>query len=503
LFYIIIFAFHFLHKVFFMQKRRAVSEADRGMFAAMLEGKLDNYVGGYSPGERVKARVTAVREGFVVLDVRSKHEGLVDIIEYKDEDGNVAVKAGDPADVIFVQQREGALLFTRAAATAKAVVDQTVAQAKESGLPLEGLVQKEVTGGYEVTVAGKRAFCPYSQIDLFKTEGAVYAGKKFPFAIMEYDESEGNLVVSRRMLLEKERDAQKEALKQSLAEGQVRKGKVSRLADFGFFVDLGGMDGLVPLRELSWRHGTKPEEVVKVGDEVEVSVLSLAELDKDRVSLSLKALMRDPWLDIVEKYPPGAVLEARVTRIEKFGAFVDLGEGVEGLVGTGRLAGGRRIMTPREVVTEGQVLLLQVETVENDRRRIGWKPVDTRIAKLQPGELQPGMQVRGIVEGCRDFGVFVRLSETRTGLLHVAEAEVTQGGSAAAKLERAYPPQSEVTLVVKTVEGDKIGLTTLAKWQGGVKSDEEDETQAFLEKQNTGRESFGSLGDAFPELKWK
>jgi small subunit ribosomal protein S1 len=267
-------------------------------------------------------------------------------------------------------------------------------------------------------------------------------------------------------------------------------------------VDLGGMDGLVPLRELSWKHGTKPEEVVKVGDDVEVGVVSI-DLEKDRISLSLKALTRDPWLDIVEKYPPGAVLEAPVTRIEKFGAFVDLGNGVEGLVGTGRLAGGRRIMSPREVVTEGQMLLLQVETVESDRRRMGLKPVDTRIAKLQPGELQPGMQVKGIVEGCRDFGVFVRLSETKTGLLHVAEAEVTQGGSAAAKLERAYPPQSEVTLVVKTVEGEKIGLTTLAKWQGGMKSDAEDETRAFLENQNTGRGAFGSLGDAFPELKLK
>ena len=485
-----------------MPKKHMVSEADRGMFAAMLEGKLDNYVGGYSPGERVKARVTAVRGDFVVLDVRSKHEGLVDIAEYKDDEGNlVDVRVGDPADVIFVQQKVGALLFTRAAATAKAVVDQTVSQAKESGLPLEGLVQKEVTGGYEVTVAGKRAFCPYSQIDLFKTPDAVYVGKKFPFAVMEYDEAEGNLVVSRRMLLEKERAAQKEALKQGLREGQTLKGRVSRLADFGFFVDLGGMDGLVPLRELSWKHGTKPGEVVKVGDEVEVSVVSLAELDKDRISLSLKALMRDPWLDIVEKYPPGAVLEARVTRIEKFGAFVDLGEGVEGLVGTGRLAGGRRIMTPREVVTEGQMLLLQVETVEPDKRRMGLKPVDLRIAKLQPGELQPGMQVKGIVEGCRDFGVFVRLSETKTGLLHVAEADVTQGGSAAAKLERAYPPQSEVTLVVKTVEGDKIGLTTLAKWQGGVKSDAEDETAKFLANQDTGRASFGSLGDAFSGLK--
>jgi len=483
-----------------MARKHEVNQADRSMFAAMLEGKLENYVGGYSPGERVKARVTAVRENYVALDVRSKHEGLIDVAEFKDDEGNVKILAGDPVDVIFVQQREGALMFTRATVTAKAVVDQTVMQAKESGLPLEGLVQKEVTGGYEVTVAGKRAFCPFSQIDLFKTPDAVYIGKRFPFAVMEYDEEEGNLVVSRRMLLEKERVAQKEALKAGLKEGQVLKGTVSRLADFGFFVDLGGMDGLVPLRELSWRHGTKPEEVVKVGDEVEVSVVAI-DWEKERVSLSLKALMRDPWLDIVEKYPPGAVLEAKVTRIEKFGAFVDLGEGVEGLVGTGRLAAGRRIMTPREVVSEGQMLLLQVETVEHDRRRIGLKPVDERIAKLKPGELQPGMEVKGIVESCRDFGVFVRLSETKTGLLHVAEADVTQGGSAAAKLERAYPPRSEVTLIVKALEGDRVSLTTPAKWAGGIKSDAEDETEQFMAKQKAERKTFGSLGDALSGLK--
>ena len=486
-----------------MPKKQTVNEEARGMFAAMLEGKLDNYVGGYSPGERVKASITAIRDTHVVLDVSSKHEGLVDIAEYKDDEGNLAdIRVGDSADVVFVQQKTGALLFTRATVSAKAVVDQTVMQAKESGLPLEGLVQKEVTGGYEVTVAGKRAFCPFSQIDLYKTPDAAYVGKKFPFAIMEYDESEGNLVVSRRILLEKERETQKQELKASLREGQILKGKVSRLADFGFFVDLGGMDGLVPLRELSWKRDTKPEDVVKVGDEVEVSVASLAELDKDRISLSLKALIRDPWLDIVEKYPPGAVLEAKVTRIEKFGAFVDLGEGVEGLVSTGRLAAGRRIMTPREVVSVGQLLLLQVETVEADKRRMGLKPVDVRVAKLQPGELQPGMQVKGIVESCRDFGVFVRLSETKTGLLHVAEAEVTQGGSAASKLERAYPPTSEVTLVVKAVEGDRISLTTLAKWQGALQAlDPDNETAQFMAKQTADRKAFGSLSDAFPELK--
>ena len=484
-----------------MARKIEVDAAQRSMFAAMLEGKLENYVGGYSPGDRVKARATAVREGFVVLDVRSKHEGLADIAEFRDDEGNVNVKPGDLLDMVFVQQREGALMFTRATVSAKAVIDQTVAQAKESGLPLEGTVQKEVTGGYEVTCAGKRAFCPHSQIDLFKTEGAVYVGKKFPFAVMEYDEAEGNLVLSRRMLLEKERAAQKEALKAGLKEGQILKGRVSRLADFGFFVDLGGMDGLVPLRELSWRHGTKPEEVAKVGDEVEVSVVSLAELDKDRISLSLKALIRDPWLDIVEKYPPGAVLEAKVTRIEKFGAFVDLGGGVEGLVSTGRLAAGRRIMTPREVVTEGQVLLLQVETVEADKRRMGLKPVDERISKLKPGELQPGMEVRGIVESCRDFGVFVRLSEEKTGLLHVAEADVTQGGSASAKLERAYPPRSEVTLVVKAVEGDRISLTTAAKWAGGIKSDADDEMDQFFTNQSASRKMFGSFGDALSGLK--
>ncbi len=484
-----------------MARKHEVNEADRSMFAAMLEGQLENYVRGYSPGEKVKAKVTAVREGFVVLDVRSKHEGLADIAEFADEEGKVSVQPGDVMEVIFVQQREGALLFTRAAGINKhAVADQTVVQAKESGLPLEGLVQKEVTGGYEVTVAGKRAFCPYSQMDLFKTPDAVYVGKKFPFAVMEYDEEEGNLVVSRRMLLERERAAQKEALKSSLQEGQVLKGRVSRLADFGFFVDLGGMDGLVPLRELSWKHGTKPEEVVKAGDEVEVSVVAI-DWEKERVSLSLKALMRDPWLDVVEKYPPGAVLEAKVTRIEKFGAFVDLGEGVEGLVGTGRLAGGRRIMSPREVVSEGQMLLLQVETVEHDRRRIGLKPVDERIAKLKPGELAPGMEVKGIVEAYKEFGVFVRLSENKTGLLHVSETEVTQGGSMASKLERAYPPRSEVTLIVKNVEGEKVSLTTPAKWQGAVKSTVEDDTQNFMARQKADRKTFGSLGDAFEGLK--
>lgn len=483
-----------------MAQKREVNEADRDMFAAMLEGRLDNFVKGYSPGERTTARVVAVREGFVVLDVKSKHEGIVDIAEFTNEDGDVTAKPGDTVEVVFVQQRGGALVFTRAAGVSQHAVDQTVVQAMESGLPLEGVVQKEVTGGYEVTVAGKRAFCPFSQIDLFKTPGVSYAGMKLPFGVMEYDEEEGNLVVSRRMLQERDREAQKEALKASLEEGQILKGRVSRLADFGFFVDLGGVDGLVPMRELSWKFGTKPSDVVKEGDTVEVLVQSI-DWEKNRISLSLKALTRDPWLDVVEKYPLGSILEGKVTRIEKFGAFVELADGVEGLVPTGRLASGRRIMSPREVVSEGQVLLLQVEGIEHDRRRISLKPVDTRIQALKPGELAPGVEVKGIVERCTNFGVFVRLSEDRTGLLHVSETDITQGGSPASKLERAYPPQSEVTLIVKSIEGDRVALTTAAKWQGSQKTDSGDDAQKFMADQHNASKNLGSLGDLFSGLK--
>jgi small subunit ribosomal protein S1 len=477
---------------------RNKSPAALAEFEALLNAQAD-YRKGFSPGERVKATVISAGAEYVVMDVKGKHEGLVASEEFRDTDGQLTVKAGDSVEVIFLSQQNGALMFTTQAGNAP-MVDQTFTQAQASGLPVEGVVQSEINGGYEVLVSGKRAFCPFSQMSLFRTEGATYIGQKLPFVVVEYGEDGRNIVLSRRVLLEKEREAQREALQASIQPGQVRTGTVSRLTDFGIFVDLGGIDGLIPLKELSWQRDVKPADVAKPGDKVEVLVRE-TDWERNRVSLSLRATQGDPWDGVMARYGVGSALRGKVTRLERFGAFVEIVPGVEGLVPIGRLAGGRRIISAREVVSEGQELDVQIESIDAERRRISLKPIDDRVAALKPGELAPGVEVEGIVEGIKEFGVFVRLSEKQVGLLHISETEQPKGGSPAARLERAFPPGSKIKVVVKTMDGERIGLTLLSRWQQQAGSDGQDDTASYLAQNRPTGRGLGSLGDAFMNIK--
>ncbi|MGI6496879.1 MAG: S1 RNA-binding domain-containing protein [Kiritimatiellia bacterium] len=473
---------------------RKASMAD---FEALLNAQLDSYRKGFDPGERVKGVVISTKGEYVVLDVNAKNEGLVPAAELLDSDGDLMVTPGQEIEVIFSRVDGGAFLFTTRIADAVAA-DRSIQAAREAGLPVEGLVKAEINGGYEIEVDGQRGFCPFSQIDLFKREGAVYVGQRLPFLVVEYDPEEKNLVLSRRQLLERDREAQREALLAQLAEGQMREGTVTRLVDFGLFVDLGGIEGLVPLKEISWDRNAKPGDVADVGDRVQVLVREI-DAGRNRISLSLRGVTADPWDGVVARHPVGSSFIGKVVHLEPFGAFVQVEPGVEGLVAIGKLGSGRRLSHPREAVAVGQELLVQVETVDVERRRIGLRPVDERVASLRPGALEPGVEVEGIVEGIRDFGVFVRLSETQTGLLHIAETDVGRRGNPSALLERAFEPGSKLKVVVKENDGQRISLTLPSRWNASRNTDEAD-TAAFLANQRSSSESFGSLSGAFDSL---
>lgn len=466
-------------------------------FEALLNAQFSSYRTGFTPGERVRATVLEIRPTQVVLDVKAKNEGLAAIADFQDEQGKVTVAVGDEVDVVFVGMEGGAFTFSTRLYGSVAV-DQTIAQAHASGLPVEGRVQAEINGGYEVMIGERRAFCPYSQIALHRQEGANYIGQSFPFIVQEYDEEGRNVVVSRRAVLEQQRERQREELRQELSAGQTRSGKVTRLAEFGFFVDLGGVEGLVPMKEISWRRDVKPADVVREGDSVEVLVREV-DWERNRISLSLRAAQTDPFDSAVLRHPVGSTVHGKVTHIERFGAFVEIAPGVEGLVPIGWLGGGRRIMSPREVVSEGQELDLQVEAIDTERRRMSLKPIDARVSALQPGSLDPGALVEGLVEGYKEFGVFVRLSEKQTGLLHISETDVGKGGNPAARLERAFPPGSKIAVVVKENDGQRIALTLPSHWrQEG--TDDEDAALAKLRGKGPAA-GLGSLGDLLTGLK--
>jgi small subunit ribosomal protein S1 len=477
---------------------KKVSMAD---FESLLSAQLSSYRKGFNPGDKVRGTVSNINNQYVTLDVNAKREGLVPVADMTNEDGSLRCKIGDSVEVIFAGMQNGAFLFSGSIG-AKQVIDRTLADAYAQKMPVEGLVEKEVNGGYEVTVAGKRAFCPFSQINLFRQEGAEYIGHKFSFLISEYGEDERgqNVIVSRRALLEKEREAQRQELVEELYVGMIATGTVTRIVEFGVFVDLGGAEGLIPLKEIAWARDVKPEDVVKAGDKVDVQIKDL-DWERNRISLSLRGAKGDPWDDAAARFPQGSTFTGKITKIEKFGAFAQIVPGVEGLIPIGKLGGGRRLMSAREAVTEGQELLLQVDSVDFERRRFSLKPVDERIKALKPGELTEGAKVEGIVESIQPFGLFVRLSEEKTGLLHISETDTPKGGNPAAKLEKQFPPSSKIEVVVKSVEGDRISLTLPAKWETRGSGDDANNDVSTWLAANKNSGSLGSLGDAFSKLQ--
>ncbi len=467
-------------------------------FESLLNQQFSNYRAGFDPGEHVKGVVTEITSEYVILDVNAKREGLIAVGEMMRDDESLRVEIGDSVDVVFSGMLSGAFLFT-SRISSKSAVDRSLIDAFSRQMPVEGKVEKEINGGYEVRVNGQRAFCPFSQINLYRQDEAEYVGKTFMFMIAEYDQDDRgtNVIVSRRLLMEKEREAQKQELIEDLYEGMIAPGTVTRIMEFGVFVDLGGAEGLIPLRELSWSRDVKVEDIVKPGDKVEVEIKSL-DWAADRISLSLRGAQGDPWEETVSEHPVGSACTGTITRVERYGAFAEIAPGVEGLIPISKLGNGRRLMSAREVVSEGQQLDLQVDEIDNDRRRISLRPIDKRVKALAPGELAVGVKVEGIVESIQNFGIFVRLSEDKTGLLHVSETGIPKGGNPIAKMEQQFPPQEKIDVVVKSIEGDRISLTTPSQWD--TKGSDEDEFNLSDWKKSQKGGSFGSLGSAFDGL---
>ena len=275
------------------------------------------------PGQKLEARVIKISNDWVFLDTGRKGEGVIDRKEFLDVDGNLTVAEGDTVSAYFLATKDGEFRFTTKIGGAAAGNAQ-LEDAWQNAIPVEGVVEKEIKGGYEVKLAGNtRAFCPFSQMGLKRvTDPAEYVGKRFSFKITTYGEKGRNIVVSRRELLEAEQRQQKDALKETLQVGMRLKGTVTSIRDFGAFVDIGGMEGLIPISEVAWGRVKSVSEVLSVGQEVEV-VLKQADWDKDRISFSLKDTLADPWDAAVARYPEGSTHTGRVSRLAAFGAYPD------------------------------------------------------------------------------------------------------------------------------------------------------------------------------------
>ena len=334
-------------------------------------------------GQKVDAKVLKITTDWVFLDIGQKGEGVLDKKELFDPEGNLPVAEGDTLSVYFVSDRGGELRFTTKVGGPGAGAAQ-LEEAWRSGIPVEGTVVTEVKGGYEEKVPGApRAFCPFSQISLRRTDNPEeHLGRTIAFRITQFSEGGRNIVLSHRALLEEEREKLRKALQEELKEGMTVNGTVTSLQNFGAFVDIGGIEGLLPIAEIGWGRVDDIREALTEGQQVTVVVKSL-DWEKNRFSFSLRETQADPWTQAPQKFPEGSVHTGKVVRLAPFGAFVELEAGIDGLVHISKLGGGKRINHPKEAVNEGQELEVRVESIDREARRISLVPAEAARAQDQ------------------------------------------------------------------------------------------------------------------------
>src|SRR5688572_286566 len=347
-------------------EERAVSEPEEEDFATMFEAS--EQARRIEKGRTIEGTVVAIGEESALVDVGGKSEAEIDIDELKDEDGDLEVAVGDRIQATVVSTA-GKLQLSRKLALRAATAHQ-VEDAFRAGLPVEGKVDGEVKGGYEVRVARQRAFCPVSQIDIIRsTEAAQHIGRVYRFLITEYKEGGRNIVVSRRVLLEREQQAQAADVRKSIVEGAVITGRVVSVRDFGAFVELGGgIQGLLHVSEMAWTRISDPSQVTKPGDEISVKVLRV-DAGSDKISLGLKQLLGDPWSTVSETCKPGQLRSGRVTRVADFGVFVEIEPGIEGLLPASETGIGRD-GDLKKAFPIGRDVQVVVTDVDPDARRI-------------------------------------------------------------------------------------------------------------------------------------
>jgi len=339
-------------------------------FADLLEQSLNSQSGRLTPGQKVSAKVLKVSSDWLLIDTGHKGEGFVDLREFTDPDGGVTVKEGDTISVHFLSSRQGEMRFTSKIGGSGSGSAQ-LEEAWQAGVPVEGVVEKEIKGGFEIKLAGSaRAFCPYSQMSLRRVDNPEsVVGSKISFRITDYSERGRNIVVSRRVLLEEEQQRLKNEARANICEGTIVTGTVTSLQKFGAFVDIGGIEGLVPISEIGWTRVKDVSDVLSVGQQVQV-LIKVIDREKDRISLSLKDTLADPWEEVAKNFPEGSFQTGIVSRLAPFGAFVTLGDGVDGLIHISKLGAGKRLNHPREVIQEGDSVEVKIESFDRENRRL-------------------------------------------------------------------------------------------------------------------------------------
>ena len=400
-------------------KTQSSQTKEDGMdFKALFEQSLNQL----QYGDIARGKVVQVKDDRVMVDVGWKTEGYIPAIELKDAQGNMNISVGDEIDV-FIDKRdsEGSLVLSKDKAS-KLKIWEDIKNACENNILTEGVVVEKVKGGLSVDI-GITAFLPGSQIDVRPVKDLdKFVGQTMDFNVLKYDRKRNNVVLSRRSIVALEREAEKKDILKSIQEGNVVEGVIKNITDYGVFIDLGGIDGLLHVTDISWGRIAKPSENFRKGEKIQTKVLSF-DAEKERVSLGLKQLMDNPWEKITERYPVGSVVEGKVVNLTDYGVFVELESGVEGLVHISEMYWTREIKHPSKVLNIGETIKVMVLEVNPETKRVSLSLKQTTPnpwEKLK--EKYPvGTIVKGVVRNITNFGVFVGIEEKIDGLIHVSD----------------------------------------------------------------------------------
>ena len=441
-------------------------------FAELFEQSLA--YSNLKPGAIVMGTVVEVRNDAVVVNAGLKSEGVVPIQQFLDESGDIEVKIGDEVEVALdsVEDGFGETRLSREKAKRARVWDD-LDQAHEGDETIIGKISGKVKGGFTVDIKEIRAFLPGSLVDVRPVRDPGYLeGKDLEFKIIKLDRRRNNVVVSRRAVVESEYSAEREALLERLEEGAVIKGVVKNLTEYGAFIDLGGIDGLLHITDMAWKRVRHPSEVVNVGDELDVRVLRF-DKERNRVSLGLKQLGDDPWKDIARRYPVGSRLFGSVSNITEYGCFVEIEDGVEGLVHVSEMDWTNKNVNPSKVVHIGSETEVMVLDLDEERRRIslGMKQCGSNPWEAFAATHNKGDRVKGNIKSITDFGIFVGLDGGIDGLVHLSDISWLETGE---DIGRQYSKGQEVEAVVLAVDPERERISL------GVKQLDQDPFASFM-----------------------
>ncbi|HEX6588820.1 MAG TPA: 30S ribosomal protein S1 [Longimicrobiales bacterium] len=452
-------------------------------YEAMLE-MYDETLSSIEEGEIVTARVLRVTDAMVILDVGFKSEGSVSRDEFRDAD---ALQPGEEVEVFLesLEDDEGRVVLSKKKADFLRVWEK-IKNAYENDEKVPGILTRKIKGGVTVDLMGVDAFLPGSQIALRRVPNIEdLLGHQYDFKIIKLNKRRRNIVVSRRVLLEMEREKKRELLVKELLVGQVRRGTVKNVTDFGAFIDLGGMDGLLHITDMSWGRVGHPSEVVTIGAEMDVKVLDI-DWDRERISLGLKQLLPYPWKDVQKKYPVGARVRGRVVSITNYGAFIELEKGVEGLVHVSEMSWTRNVRHPSQLVSIGDEIEAVVLNVDRDEEKIslGMKQTEQDPWLALPAKYPTGTRVSGTVRNLTSFGAFVEIEPGIDGLIHVSDMSWTKRIQHPSEVLRKG---DEVEVVVLSVDAENKRISL------GLKQTQEDPWYQLVEKFSIGTEMTGAI----------